>query len=184
MAIQNSSIPPSFVNEVVKILEDETIIRSNLKSVSGVYSWIEEYGRTLNKYHKSILPLTPQQPHRGANTVNDMSRRSRTGTRARGISLFFVDEFQAFDMATTKSGQCSLYGSCTFGLQTGTISNIPFMYGRDFPSTICFSSVDRRYFGREEFTSSDVSFTPERIRGSGSSKGTTGSDSDQKERIH
>ncbi|GBO07253.1 hypothetical protein AVEN_42391-1 [Araneus ventricosus] len=29
-----------------------------------------------------------------------MSRRSRTGTRARGISLFFVDEFQAFDMAT------------------------------------------------------------------------------------
>ncbi|GBO05824.1 hypothetical protein AVEN_120846-1 [Araneus ventricosus] len=31
---------------------------------------------------------------------------------------------------------------------------------------------------------SDVSFTPERIRGSGSSKGTTGSDSDQKERIH
>ncbi|GBL77549.1 hypothetical protein AVEN_42461-1, partial [Araneus ventricosus] len=30
---------------------------------------------------------------------------------------------------------------------------------------------------------SDVSFTPERIRGSGSSKGTTGSDSDRKERI-
>ncbi|GBN60152.1 hypothetical protein AVEN_78273-1 [Araneus ventricosus] len=29
---------------------------------------------------------------------------------------------------------------------------------------------------------SDVSFTPERIRGSGSSKGTTGSYSDQKER--
>ncbi|GBL95622.1 hypothetical protein AVEN_24827-1 [Araneus ventricosus] len=37
-----------------------------------------------------------------------MSRRSRTGTRARGISLFFVDNFQAFDMATTKSDQCSL----------------------------------------------------------------------------
>ncbi|GBM46859.1 hypothetical protein AVEN_216572-1 [Araneus ventricosus] len=62
------------------------------------------------------FPLTPQQPRRGANTVNDMNRRSRTGTRARGISLFFVDEFQAFDMATTKSGQCSLCGSCTFGL--------------------------------------------------------------------
>ncbi|GBM14364.1 hypothetical protein AVEN_55354-1 [Araneus ventricosus] len=45
-----------------------------------------------------------------------MSRRSRTGTRARGISFFFVDEFQAFDMATTNSGQCSLCGSCTFGL--------------------------------------------------------------------
>ncbi|GBM69366.1 hypothetical protein AVEN_272184-1 [Araneus ventricosus] len=30
---------------------------------------------------------------------------------------------------------------------------------------------------------SDESFTPERIRGSGSSKGTTGSDSEQKERI-
>ncbi|GBN84971.1 hypothetical protein AVEN_26976-1 [Araneus ventricosus] len=57
--------------------------------------------------------LTPQQPRRGANTVNDMSRRSRTGTRASGISLFFVDEFRAFDMATTKSGQCSLCGSIT-----------------------------------------------------------------------
>ncbi|GBN25752.1 hypothetical protein AVEN_199521-1, partial [Araneus ventricosus] len=45
MAIQNSNLPPSFVNEVVKIVEDETIFRSNLKSVSGVYSWIEEYGR-------------------------------------------------------------------------------------------------------------------------------------------
>ncbi|GBL84916.1 hypothetical protein AVEN_42186-1 [Araneus ventricosus] len=45
MAIQNSNLPPSFVNEVVKIVEDETIVRSNLKSVSGVYSWIEEYGR-------------------------------------------------------------------------------------------------------------------------------------------
>ncbi|GBL99824.1 hypothetical protein AVEN_162834-1 [Araneus ventricosus] len=33
------------------------------------------------------------------------------------------------------------------------------------------------------FSLSDVSFTPERIRGSGSSKGTTGSDSDQKERL-
>ncbi|GBO24912.1 hypothetical protein AVEN_256779-1 [Araneus ventricosus] len=49
MAIQNSNLPPSFVNEVVKILEDETIIRSNLKSVSDVYSWVKEYGRTLNK---------------------------------------------------------------------------------------------------------------------------------------
>ncbi|GBN15519.1 hypothetical protein AVEN_52278-1 [Araneus ventricosus] len=83
-----------------------------------------------------------------------MSRRSGTGTRARGRSLFFVDEFQAFDMATTKSGQCSLCGSCTFGLQrqTRTISSIPFVCGRDFPSRICFSPVDRRYFGREEFT--------------------------------
>ncbi|GBM11841.1 hypothetical protein AVEN_161790-1 [Araneus ventricosus] len=83
-----------------------------------------------------------------------MSRRSRTGTRSRGISLFFVDEFQAFDMATTKSGQCSLCGSCTFGLyrQTRTISSIPFVCGRDFPSRIYFSPVDRRYFGREEFT--------------------------------
>ncbi|GBN14862.1 hypothetical protein AVEN_104177-1 [Araneus ventricosus] len=46
MAIQNSNLPPSFVNEVVKIVEDETIVRSNLKSVFVVYSWIEEYGRT------------------------------------------------------------------------------------------------------------------------------------------
>ncbi|GBM32061.1 hypothetical protein AVEN_75437-1 [Araneus ventricosus] len=36
---------------------------------------------------------------------------------------------------------------------------------------------------RGSIQSSDESFTPERIRGSGSSKGTTGSDSDQKERI-
>ncbi|GBO06146.1 hypothetical protein AVEN_202497-1 [Araneus ventricosus] len=49
----NSNLPPSVVNEVVKILEDETIIRSNLKSVSDVYSWIEEYGRTLNKVRVS-----------------------------------------------------------------------------------------------------------------------------------
>ncbi|GBN31711.1 hypothetical protein AVEN_262842-1 [Araneus ventricosus] len=46
MAIQNSNLPLSFVNEVVKIVEDETIVRSNLKSVFDVYSWIEEYGRT------------------------------------------------------------------------------------------------------------------------------------------
>ncbi|GBM88414.1 hypothetical protein AVEN_216294-1, partial [Araneus ventricosus] len=46
MAIQKSSLPTSFVNEVVKIVEDETIVRSNFKSVSDVYSWIEEYGRT------------------------------------------------------------------------------------------------------------------------------------------
>ncbi|GBM09022.1 hypothetical protein AVEN_229054-1 [Araneus ventricosus] len=46
MAIQNSNLPSSFVNEVVKIVDDETIVRSNLKSVSDVYSWIEEYGRT------------------------------------------------------------------------------------------------------------------------------------------
>ncbi|GBN28685.1 hypothetical protein AVEN_107158-1 [Araneus ventricosus] len=46
MAIQNFNLPPSFVNEVVKIVEDETIVRSNLKSVSDVYSWIEECGRT------------------------------------------------------------------------------------------------------------------------------------------
>ncbi|GBO46118.1 hypothetical protein AVEN_160982-1 [Araneus ventricosus] len=86
-----------------------------------------------------------------------MSRRSRTGTRARGISLFFVDEFQAFDMATTKSDQCRLCGSCTFGLkrQTRTISSIPFVCERDFPSRLCFSPVDRKYFGREEFTRGD-----------------------------
>ncbi|GBM76673.1 hypothetical protein AVEN_48795-1 [Araneus ventricosus] len=53
MAIQNSNLPPSFVNEVVKIVEDETIVRSNLKSVSDVYSWIKEYGRTLNKIRMS-----------------------------------------------------------------------------------------------------------------------------------
>ncbi|GBN57882.1 hypothetical protein AVEN_147524-1 [Araneus ventricosus] len=46
MAIQNSNLLPSFVNEVVKIVEDETIFRSNFKSVSDVCSWIEEYGRT------------------------------------------------------------------------------------------------------------------------------------------
>ncbi|GBM30458.1 hypothetical protein AVEN_237688-1 [Araneus ventricosus] len=46
MIQKNSNLPPSFVNEVVKIVEDETIVRSNLKSVSDVYSWIEEYGRT------------------------------------------------------------------------------------------------------------------------------------------
>ncbi|GBN35265.1 hypothetical protein AVEN_241661-1, partial [Araneus ventricosus] len=45
MAIQNSNLPPSFVNEVVKIVDDETIVRSNLKSVSDVYSRMEEYGR-------------------------------------------------------------------------------------------------------------------------------------------
>ncbi|GBN03943.1 hypothetical protein AVEN_215445-1 [Araneus ventricosus] len=53
------------------------------------------------------FPSHSQQPRRDANTVNDMSRRSRIGTRARGISLFFVDELQAFDIATTKSGQCT-----------------------------------------------------------------------------
>ncbi|GBN77545.1 hypothetical protein AVEN_51183-1 [Araneus ventricosus] len=46
MAVQNSNLPPSFVNEVVKIVEDEIIVRRNLKSVSDVYLWIEEYGRT------------------------------------------------------------------------------------------------------------------------------------------
>ncbi|GBM78993.1 hypothetical protein AVEN_42419-1 [Araneus ventricosus] len=46
MAIQNSNLPPSFVKEVVKIADDATIVRSNLKSVSDVYSWIEENGRT------------------------------------------------------------------------------------------------------------------------------------------
>ncbi|GBO38120.1 hypothetical protein AVEN_5033-1 [Araneus ventricosus] len=41
--------------------------------------------------NSAISPfLTPQQPRRGANTVNDMGNRSRTGTRARGISLFFL----------------------------------------------------------------------------------------------
>ncbi|GBO36246.1 hypothetical protein AVEN_242480-1 [Araneus ventricosus] len=71
---------------------------------------------SLQQYHKSIFSLTPQQPRRGANTVYGMSRRSRTGTRARGISLLFVDEFQAFYVATTKSGQCNMCGSCTFGV--------------------------------------------------------------------
>ncbi|GBN08294.1 hypothetical protein AVEN_133792-1 [Araneus ventricosus] len=55
MAIQNSNLPPSFVNEVVKIVEDETIVRSNLKSVSDVYSWIEEYGR--NRTRNGIFDL-------------------------------------------------------------------------------------------------------------------------------
>ncbi|GBL60091.1 hypothetical protein AVEN_248935-1, partial [Araneus ventricosus] len=36
----------SSVNEVFKIVEDETIVQSNLKSASDVYSWITEYGRT------------------------------------------------------------------------------------------------------------------------------------------
>ncbi|GBM12099.1 hypothetical protein AVEN_245493-1 [Araneus ventricosus] len=67
MVIQNSILPSSFVNEVVKILGDETIIRSNLKSVSDVYSWIEEYGRTLNKtlkvQHRAVH--VKRQAHRG-----------------------------------------------------------------------------------------------------------------------
>ncbi|GBN51309.1 hypothetical protein AVEN_109862-1 [Araneus ventricosus] len=46
MAIQNSNLPLSSVNEAVKIVEDETVVRSNLKSVSDVYPWIKEYGRT------------------------------------------------------------------------------------------------------------------------------------------
>ncbi|GBM43826.1 hypothetical protein AVEN_166224-1 [Araneus ventricosus] len=46
MTVQNTNLPPSFVNEVARIVEDETIVRSNLKSVSDVYLWIEEYGRT------------------------------------------------------------------------------------------------------------------------------------------
>ncbi|GBN33153.1 hypothetical protein AVEN_87072-1 [Araneus ventricosus] len=46
MAIQTSNLPPSLVNEVVKIVDDETTVRSDLKSVSDVYSRIEEYGRT------------------------------------------------------------------------------------------------------------------------------------------
>ncbi|GBN92349.1 hypothetical protein AVEN_109728-1 [Araneus ventricosus] len=50
---RNSILPPSFVNKVVKIVKDETIVRSNLKSVSDVYSCIEEYGRTLNKIRLS-----------------------------------------------------------------------------------------------------------------------------------
>ncbi|GBO11717.1 hypothetical protein AVEN_175077-1 [Araneus ventricosus] len=61
MAIQNSNLPPSFVNEVVKIVEDETIVRSNLKSVSDVYSWIEEYGRTLNKIRVSHCSCDVQE---------------------------------------------------------------------------------------------------------------------------
>ncbi|GBM19377.1 hypothetical protein AVEN_196008-1 [Araneus ventricosus] len=77
--------------------------------------------------NKSISPLTSQQRRRGANTVNDMSRRSRTGTRARGISLFFDDEFQAFDMANAvcanlvpsdcrdRPGRFPAYHSCAGG---------------------------------------------------------------------
>ncbi|GBN05874.1 hypothetical protein AVEN_10082-1 [Araneus ventricosus] len=53
MAIQNSNLPPSSVNEVVKIVKDVTIVRSNHKNVSDLYSWIEEYGRTLNKIRVS-----------------------------------------------------------------------------------------------------------------------------------
>ncbi|GBO46441.1 hypothetical protein AVEN_16402-1 [Araneus ventricosus] len=58
MAIQNSNLLSSFVNEVVKIAEDETIVQSNLQSVSDVYSWIEEYGRTLDTkwYLRSSRP--------------------------------------------------------------------------------------------------------------------------------
>ncbi|GBL55849.1 hypothetical protein AVEN_56121-1 [Araneus ventricosus] len=58
MAIQNSNLLSSFVNEVVKIVEDETIVRSKLQSVSDVYSWIEEYGRTLDMkwYLRSSRP--------------------------------------------------------------------------------------------------------------------------------
>ncbi|GBM50873.1 hypothetical protein AVEN_63816-1, partial [Araneus ventricosus] len=46
MAIQISNLPPTFENEVVKIVEDETIVRNSLKSVSDVYSWVEDNGRT------------------------------------------------------------------------------------------------------------------------------------------
>ncbi|GBN20306.1 hypothetical protein AVEN_83399-1 [Araneus ventricosus] len=60
MAIQNSNLPPSVINEVLKILEDETIIQSNLKSASDVYSWIEEYGRTLNKVRVSLMRYTEE----------------------------------------------------------------------------------------------------------------------------
>ncbi|GBM93442.1 hypothetical protein AVEN_218624-1 [Araneus ventricosus] len=49
MAIQNTNPSPTFANEVVKIVEEETIVRSNLKSVSDVYSWVEEYGKTSDK---------------------------------------------------------------------------------------------------------------------------------------
>ncbi|GBM36073.1 hypothetical protein AVEN_221237-1 [Araneus ventricosus] len=48
----------------------------------------------LARYHKSMFPLTPQQPRRGANTVNGMSRRSGTmrlvhdyGSEAASISI-------------------------------------------------------------------------------------------------
>ncbi|GBL83332.1 hypothetical protein AVEN_110648-1 [Araneus ventricosus] len=60
MAIQNSNLPPCFVNEVVKIVEDETIVRSNFKSFSDVYSWIEKYGRTLD----TKLNLRSSRPSR------------------------------------------------------------------------------------------------------------------------
>ncbi|GBM50392.1 hypothetical protein AVEN_97215-1 [Araneus ventricosus] len=39
------------------------------------------------------------------------------------------------------------------------------------------------HFSNNRINPSDVSFTPERLCGSGTSKGTTGPDSDQKERI-
>ncbi|GBM35913.1 hypothetical protein AVEN_244981-1 [Araneus ventricosus] len=51
------------------------------------------------------------------------------------------------------------------------------MFGDKAPKKLSLSTVE------ENPNISDVSFTPERIRGSGSSKGTTGYDSDQKERI-
>ncbi|GBN02239.1 hypothetical protein AVEN_116424-1 [Araneus ventricosus] len=48
---------------------------------------------SLQQLHKSFALLTPQLPRRGANAVNDMGRRNRTGTRARRNSLFLIDEF-------------------------------------------------------------------------------------------
>ncbi|GBO26506.1 hypothetical protein AVEN_179722-1 [Araneus ventricosus] len=65
MAIQNSNLSSSFVNEVVKIVDDESIVLSNLKSVSDVYSWIEEYGRTSDtKWNlQSSKPSGTRNPH-------------------------------------------------------------------------------------------------------------------------
>ncbi|GBM74058.1 hypothetical protein AVEN_232334-1 [Araneus ventricosus] len=71
---------------------------------------------SLQQLHKSFALPTPQLPRRGANAVNDMGRRSRTGTRARRKSFFLIDEFSAFNVSTTQPGQCSLSGSCAYGL--------------------------------------------------------------------
>ncbi|GBL73862.1 hypothetical protein AVEN_230813-1 [Araneus ventricosus] len=60
---------------------------------------------------------------------------------------------------------------------------IYFDQGRNTTSFGTASVNDRDEINLVPCQISDVSFTPERIHGSGSSKGTSGSDSDQKERI-
>ncbi|GBO00650.1 hypothetical protein AVEN_28055-1 [Araneus ventricosus] len=92
MAIQNSNLPPPFVNEVLKILEDETIIRSDLKSASDVYSWIEEYGKTLNKVLVSHCLCDMQKsdvrfvcPIRALQSYNGVLLEYRMPTCVRGM---------------------------------------------------------------------------------------------------